>query len=116
MKQRIIFFGSGTYTLPIIKALKPHGLILVVTTEKKGSFTQFLVQEHVQFISPNLKQKEDIDNINDSKPTLGVLASYGAVIPKKVLGMFPMGILNIHPSLLPKYKGPSPIQATILNG
>lgn len=116
MKQRIIFFGSGSYTIPIIKVLKKHGLILAVTTEKENSFTQFLEKENVQFISSNLKQKEDIEKISDSNPTLGVLASYGAVISEEVLSLFPLGILNIHPSLLPKYKGPSPIQATILSG
>lgn len=116
MKQRIIFYGSGDYTFPIIKVLKRHGLILVVTTEKEAPFTQFLKQENVQYMCSSLNRKEDIEKISDSNPTLGVLASYGAIIPKKVLRMFPLGIFNIHPSLLPKYKGPSPIQSTILSG
>jgi len=46
---------------------------------------------------------------------LGVLVAYGDIIPKKVIDSFPLGILNIHPSLLPKYRGSSPIQNAILN-
>ena len=47
---------------------------------------------------------------------LGVLAAYGKIIPQSVINRFKLGILNIHPSLLPKYRGPSPIQAAISQG
>ena len=50
---------------------------------------------------------------NKINTKLGVLASYGAIIPKKVIDFFPCGILNVHPSLLPKFRGASPVQATI---
>lgn len=46
---------------------------------------------------------------------LGIVVAYGEILPKKILDSFPLGVLNIHPSLLPKYRGPSPIQAAILN-
>lgn len=46
----------------------------------------------------------------------GVLVSYGKILPKSVLNLFPDGIINVHPSLLPKYRGPSPIESAILNG
>ena len=49
-------------------------------------------------------------------PDLGVCVAYGKIIPKEILDLFPRGILNIHPSLLPKYRGPSPIQTAIRNG
>lgn len=47
------------------------------------------------------------------KADIGVLASYGAIIPKEVINYFPYGILNIHPSLLPKWRGSAPVQASI---
>jgi methionyl-tRNA formyltransferase len=62
-------------------------------------------------IIKNLKLK-----IKNLKPDLGILAAYGQIIPKDILDIPKFGFLNIHPSLLPKYRGPSPIQFTILNG
>lgn len=58
----------------------------------------------------------DFNKIEKLKPDLVVVASYGKIIPKKILEIPKYGSLNIHPSLLPKYRGPSPIQTTILNG
>ncbi|MFH1170819.1 MAG: methionyl-tRNA formyltransferase [Candidatus Vogelbacteria bacterium] len=53
---------------------------------------------------------------NISKADLGLVASYGKIIPPEILSIPKYGILNIHPSLLPKYRGPTPIQNAILNG
>jgi methionyl-tRNA formyltransferase len=56
-----------------------------------------------------------VNSISD-QPTVGVLASYGKIISPEVLQSIPNGIINIHPSLLPKYRGPTPVQTAILNG
>lgn len=56
-----------------------------------------------------------ITNLKD-KPDVGVLASYGKILPKEISNIPKHGILNIHPSLLPKYRGASPVQAAILAG
>lgn len=56
-----------------------------------------------------------VKKLND-KPDVGVLASYGKILPPEVLAIPKHGILNIHPSLLPKYRGASPIQSALLNG
>lgn len=45
-----------------------------------------------------------------------ILVAYGRIVPQKLINLFPFGIINIHPSLLPKYRGPSPIESAILNG
>ena len=58
----------------------------------------------------------DFKRIEKLKPDLVIVASYGKIIPKKILEIPKYGCLNVHPSLLPKYRGPSPIQTTILNG
>lgn len=64
-------------------------------------------------------QKDDrfliVKDLKD-KPDVGVLASYGRILPLEELKKIPHGILNLHPSLLPKYRGPSPVQTAILNG
>ena len=56
-----------------------------------------------------------VKNLKD-KPDVGVLASYGKILPSEILAIPKYGILNIHPSLLPKYRGASPVQAAILAG
>lgn len=56
-----------------------------------------------------------VEDIKD-KPDVGVLASYGRILPLEELKKIPYGILNLHPSLLPKYRGSSPVQTAILNG
>src|SRR3990167_8072935 len=116
MNQRIVFFGSGYYTLPIIEKLKDEGLVLVVTTEPQGKFIDYLKKHNIPFFYSKFKNPEDIKRIEELKPDIGILASFGAFIPQKVIDLFPLGILNIHPSLLPQFKGPSPIQYTILAG
>jgi methionyl-tRNA formyltransferase len=54
------------------------------------------------------------DKIQNTKALFAVVASYGQIIPRSIIDIFPKGMLNIHPSLLPKYRGPSPVQAQIL--
>lgn len=109
MKQNIIFFGSGSYTIPVVKKLLDHNLKAVATSDKSGPLVAFCKQNNIEIIS-------DLNNYNFENTTLGVLASYGKIIPDNIIKRFKNGIINIHPSNLPKYKGPSPIQYTILNG
>jgi len=54
--------------------------------------------------------------LQELKPDLIIIAAYGQILPKEILDIPKQGCLNIHPSLLPKYRGPSPLQFTILNG
>ncbi len=122
MQQKIVFFGSGDYSIPVIEMLTSHGLELVLTTETQGPLIEFLQKNNIPFLSTKVTGDKKIarqelwKKVEDIKPTLGVLASFGAIIPQHIIDLFPHGIWNIHPSLLPKYKGPSPIQATILSG
>lgn len=114
--KKIVFFGSGYFVIPVIEKLKDTGLKLVITHESKGRLINYLKKHNIPYISSDLKDSLVISKIQDLKPDIGVLASFGAFIPQEVIDLFPLGILNIHPSLLPKLKGPSPIQYTILSG
>lgn len=58
----------------------------------------------------------DFKKTKELKPDLVIVASYGKIIPKEILEIPKYGCLNVHPSLLPKHRGPSPIQSAILNG
>lgn len=97
MKPKIIFFGSDKYASIILKSLQKdrHFEIVKIFAKKKDL-------SKAKLIKP--------------QPDIGVLASFGAIIPKETLNFPKKGVLNIHPSLLPKYRGPSPVQAAILAG
>jgi len=97
VKPKIIFFGSDQYASIVLKSLQKdkHFEIIKVITNRKDLLK-------VKLIKP--------------QPDVGVLASFGAIVPEKVLNFPKKGILNIHPSLLPRYRGASPVQAAILNG
>lgn len=114
--NRIVFFGSGDYTIPVVEMLRSHGLVLSITTEHDGPFVSYHKKNNIPLLITDLKNTNDLQTIQDTSAPLAVLASYGEILPQNVIDSFSLGILNIHPSLLPKYKGPSPIQTTILSG
>jgi len=89
-KIKIVFLGSGEFGNKILQ-----GLI-------KGGYEPTVIY--------------DFKKIEKLRPDLVIVASYGKIIPKKILAIPKYGSINIHPSLLPKYRGPSPIQMTILKG
>lgn len=98
MKTKVIFFGNGPlaeYTLNVLE-------------------NNFEIIFHA-------KTKEDLEIVKTMKASHpeahGILASFGVMIKSDILDLFePEGILNLHPSLLPKYRGASPIESAILNG
>ncbi len=125
MKNKIVFFGTPEFAVPALQALVKEGydVILAVTQpDEPVGRKQVLTPTPIKVEAKKLKL-EVCDNlealrfkIKELKPDLGVSVAYGRIIPQVILDLFPLGILNIHPSLLPKYRGPSPIQSAILNG
>ena len=96
--DKIIFFGNGPLSEAALEVLKERFEVIFHARRKED------LAEAVR-----LKKA--------CKDAHGVLASFGVIIPREVLEVFePEGILNIHPSLLPKYRGPSPIESAILSG
>lgn len=61
------------------------------------------------------KLRDIADSIAALQPVIGVLVAYGKIIPQSIIDLFTPGIINVHPSLLPRYRGPSPIEAAIAN-
>ena len=120
MKQKIVFFGSSRYVIPIIEVLKKNfDLSLVITTEQNPSnpIPHFCNKNKIKYISvTSLNNSIVNDQLSMVNCQLAILADFGLIIPKRVLKIFQKGIINIHPSLLPKYRGPTPVQNAILNG
>jgi len=117
---KIIFFGTPDYVLPILKALaKQHEIAAVVTQPPKPvGRKQFLTYSPVDTwaFKRDIKILRALDIKKFPKADLGILAAYGKIIPPNVIRNTKYGILNIHPSLLPKYRGASPVQAAIAAG
>ncbi|KKS90007.1 MAG: hypothetical protein A3G66_04415 [Candidatus Levybacteria bacterium RIFCSPLOWO2_12_FULL_39_17] len=119
MREKVVFFGAGPYVAPIIEALnKDFDLRFVVTTEtgQNGDLILYLENKDINYISIKEFDRETLEKIKKFGAKIAVLAYFGTIVPKSVLDIFPLGIINIHPSLLPKYRGASPGQAAILNG
>lgn len=115
--MKIIFFGTPDYVLPIIEILyKQYEIVGVVTQPPKP-----VGREKILAFSPvdSWAHKKKIpiffDFTNLPEADLGVCASFGMIIPQETISQFKHGILNIHPSILPKYRGASPIQTAIAN-
>ena len=126
--MQFIFFGTSNFSLIVLEGLieASYKPILVITSPDKPVGRK-------QIITPTpvalLAKKNDIEiykvehfdssvnkKIQKFNPVLGILASYGQIVPTSMLQLFSYGILNVHPSLLPKYRGPSPIQTALLDG
>src|SRR3989338_1672588 len=130
---KIAFFGTSDFAVPILKALFKNGynITAVVTTPNEPiGRKQTLTPPPIKLVAqelgltvlqpPSLKIDKfktylEIKNL-ELEIDLGIVASYGKIIPSQYLEMPRYGFLNIHPSLLPKYRGPSPIQTTIMKG
>jgi len=127
---RTIFIGNGTLGVPTLERIAddPQFKLLEVITSapKPAGRRQELRKTAIGFTAEKLKAKvysvdslKDRKNINHIKtltPEIIILADYNEIIPKEILEIPKFGVLNLHPSLLPKYRGPSPIASAILNG
>ncbi|OGY24392.1 MAG: hypothetical protein A2Y57_04105, partial [Candidatus Woykebacteria bacterium RBG_13_40_7b] len=130
---KIVFFGTPPFSVTILRKLIGNTIVgdlqlsLVVTSPDKQSgrnqkptpspVKELALKYNLKVETPeNLKDKSFISSLSSLTPDLIVLASYGKIVPKEILDIPKFGSLNVHPSLLPKYRGPSPIQTAILNG
>ena len=124
-EKKIVFFGTPEFSMPTLKKLvdNKYNIIAVVTqSDKKIGRAQTLQETKIKQLakSYNLEVIHDLNKLANflvkEKPDLGIVVAYGDFLSEKILKQFKVGCLNLHPSALPKYRGPSPIQTTILNG
>lgn len=127
---RYIFFGTGHYALPILHNLKSLNFLpsyIVTTPDRPVGRHQiltaplaktFAIENNIPVYQPeSLKNLDTLEKcreiLKDAEAV--VVADYGNIIPQNILDLSENGFLNIHPSLLPEYRGPTPVQAAILN-
>jgi methionyl-tRNA formyltransferase len=126
---RTIFLGTGQFAVPAaeILARDPNINLLGVITapvrnpppdpENDVPVAQWAANRKIgAYRPPNLRDRAAIDGVVVGRPDLLVLADYGQIVPPELLEMPRFGAINLHPSLLPRHRGASPIQATIMAG
>jgi methionyl-tRNA formyltransferase len=124
---KIVFFGTEDFSLTALTGLIEAGYtIAAVVTKpdsKKGRGQQLVAPQvkvlasryNIPVLQPN-QLTEITPTIKALGSVTGVLVSYGKIVPQSIIDLFTPGIINVHPSLLPKYRGPSPIESAIKNG
>ena len=128
---KIVFFGTSDRSLPILNSLKENfDLILCVTKSdtvvgrnksiRETEVKKWALKNNIELISLDSLKGQNLEQllstIKKYKPNLGVVADFSFMIPKSVIDSFDGNIINVHFSLLPKYRGASPVQYAILNG
>ena len=130
--KKIVFFGNErlatgvTTDTPVLKALLENGYevpaVVVAqsdaTPSRKGrplEIIEVAKAHNIQVLSPS-KPADIIEQIKSLGADAAILVAYGKILPQSVIDIFPAGIINLHPSLLPKHRGPTPIESVILNG
>ncbi|MBF8280653.1 MAG: methionyl-tRNA formyltransferase [Candidatus Magasanikbacteria bacterium] len=127
---RIIFFGTENFAVPILNALlsDPRFSVAAVVTKpdqpagRGRAVTAPPIKKEATAVGIPIFQPEKLSDpkfvsaLSAQKADVAVVVQYGKIIPTAVLSLFPRGAVNVHGSLLPKYRGPSPIQTGLLNG
>lgn len=127
ISKPIIFFGTEDFSLAALRGLIEAGYDITAVITKPDSprgrsrkltppSVKVLASAHNIPVWQPAKLRDCIDDIKALQPVTGVLVSYGKIIPAEIIDLFTPAIINVHPSLLPKYRGPSPIEAAILHG
>lgn len=130
MTSRVVFLGSPQFALPSLRALHedPRFEIPLVVSQpdrpagRGRRLTPPPVAVYAQeagltlFQPSTLKADEAVQRLAEARPDLLVVVAYGEILRRNVLELAPGGALNVHPSLLPRYRGANPIAAAILNG
>ena len=125
MNLRIVYMGTPAFGLPTLEALyNSYDVVGVVCQpDKPGSrgevkyspIKDFALSHNIGVFQP-ANIKEDYKEILDVKPDIIITCAYGQIIPKEILNYPKYGCINIHASLLPKYRGGAPIERAIMNG
>ena len=130
--MKFVFFGTPEFATIILEKLIASGYtpsVVVCSPDEPVGRNKIITSPPVKRLIVNSKWPIEIfqpatkaellaisHKLSSIQPDLAIIAAYGKILPKEILDIPCFGFINIHPSLLPKYRGPSPIQAAILNG
>lgn len=127
-KLKIAFFGTPYVAADTLEALYDAGYVPVVVVTNPDSkqgrgqtlqpcVTKTWAQEHtIPVLSPETLDAEAIKQLKAYDCDYAIVVAYGKILPQSFIDIFPKGILNVHYSLLPKYRGASPVESALLHG
>ncbi len=124
--KNVVFMGTPDFAVPVLKMLiEKTNVIMVVTKPDKrvgrnkeltfSPVKKVALENNIPVFQP-IKIKNDYEKLTEGKIDLIVTCAYGQIIPKEVLNLPKYGCINVHASILPKYRGSAPIQWAIING
>lgn len=126
--MRLVMMGTGTFAEPTFQALLagPHPVVGLVTNPDRPSgreremlrgMKKLALDHHIPVFQPeSINTPEGIAGLKDFRPDLLVVAAYGQILSRDVLSVPPLGGINVHSSLLPRYRGAAPIAWAIYHG
>ena len=127
---RLVFFGTSNFAVPVLEVLlkypKLFEVVLVVSQASKpvgrtqavtpSPLTKFAQSQSLTIVTPlKIKTDDFVKTLNSLSADLFVVAAYGKILSKQILDLPKFGALNLHGSLLPKYRGATPIQTALVN-
>lgn len=127
-KEKIIFLGTPEISVKILESLlkENYEIVLVITSPDKPVGRKqimtpppvkvFAEKNNLKVIQPEKQGADVLEEIQKSGALLGVVVAYGHIIPQSIIDSLPKGFLNIHYSLLPEFRGASPVEQSILSG
>ncbi len=126
--KKIVFMGTPSFSVPILKALNEKYDILAVVTQpdrpvgRKKKISASPVKQaandlNLKVLQPEkLSGSEEMQSVIEMQPDFIITAAYGQFLPTKLLNAAQIAAVNVHGSLLPKYRGGAPVQYAIMNG
>lgn len=128
--MRVIFMGTPEFSVPTLQKLIDSldiDVVAVYTRQpakaKRGQkivnspIHQLALQHNIEVVTPiSLKNTQELQKFQSFNADLAVIVAYGLILPENIIESTKFGCINLHPSLLPKYRGATPIQSTLLNG
>lgn len=126
--MRIIFLGTGDFSVEVLKAIDEsnHDVVAVVSQPDKvngrngkinfSPVKKYALEKGIPLYQFNSISKEGKEDLTSLHADIMVTSAYGQILSNEIIAICPHGIVNTHASLLPKYRGSSPIQMAILNG
>jgi len=124
---RIVFLGTPEFGVNVLEELKKEGIIpsLIITAPNKPKGRKLILtpppvkvwaeENNIPVIQPKILEIRDL-KLEIGEIDIALVIAYGKLIPKKILDIPQYGFLNVHPSLLPKFRGASPVKEIILKG
>lgn len=127
-KLSVIFMGTSSFAKNIFETLIDAGFnVLSAYTQpakivgrdqemQKSVVEEIAAKNNIKVFSPEKFEEKTLDEIKKQNPDMIIVAAYGKILPEDLLKIPKFGALNVHPSLLPKFRGPSPVQNALLEG